>query len=167
MVIFNELAPDALTVRSSVGVVAPERMPWLSPNVPEMSAGESKPTHLRTPGCEHLISKLLAPGGGVGEGGAKEGAAEEGGAEEGGAEAAELPPEPPPPPPLQAATAKTSAQSERFLMGCSAGAHRGMVARIQRPATPPAESIAHGNPPPNTRNLGVPAGAGPNVVLKS
>jgi len=31
IVIFKELAPDALTVRSSVGVVAPERMPWLSP----------------------------------------------------------------------------------------------------------------------------------------
>jgi hypothetical protein len=43
-------------------------MPWLSPYVPEMSAGESKPTHLRTPGCEHRVMKLALLGGGVGEG---------------------------------------------------------------------------------------------------
>ncbi|HEY1288881.1 MAG TPA: hypothetical protein VGF58_11200 [Burkholderiales bacterium] len=126
MVNFNELVPEALTLASSTGVDAPERIPELSPNMPEMSAGESKPTHLMTAGCEHLVVKFALVAGGAGEGGAEEngadedgaeeGGAEEGGAEEGVAEATEPPPEPPPPP-LQAATAKaTSAQSEGFLM---------------------------------------------------
>src|ERR1051325_7526980 len=102
IVIFNELAPEALTLESSTGAAAPERMmPELSPNPPAISAGESKPTHFRTPGCAHRVVKFALLGGGVGEE---------------GAEVAAPSPEPPPPP-LQAATAKaTSAQSEGFLM---------------------------------------------------
>jgi hypothetical protein len=99
---FNELAPEALTLASSAGAAAPERMmPELSPNVPAMSAGESKPTHLRTPGCEHLVVKLLLPAGG---------------AEEGGAEATVPSPEPPPPPLQEASARVRSAASERCLV---------------------------------------------------
>src|SRR4051794_2443640 len=70
---FNELAPEALTLGSSVGVVAPDRMPVLLPYVPAMSAADSKPTHRRTSGCAHRVLKsaLLAGGvvgGGVGVG---------------------------------------------------------------------------------------------------
>jgi hypothetical protein len=47
---FSELAPDALTLVSNAGVEAPEKMPELLPNPPEMSEAESKATHLITPG---------------------------------------------------------------------------------------------------------------------
>src|SRR5690349_23443461 len=68
-----------------------------------MSAGESNPTHLSTPGCEQRVVKFALLGGGVGD-------------EVGGAEAPELSPEPPPPPP-HAATAKVRiAANERFLI---------------------------------------------------
>jgi hypothetical protein len=46
----RELLPEAFTVVSSVGVVAPANIPELSPHVPMMSLAESKPTHLITPG---------------------------------------------------------------------------------------------------------------------
>jgi len=83
IVIFNELAPEALTLESSTGAAAPERMmPELSPNPPAISAGESKPTHFRTPGCAHRVVKFALLGGGVGEE---------------GAEVAAPSPEPPPP----------------------------------------------------------------------
>src|ERR1044071_4543915 len=99
MVNFSELAPEVLTLGSSTGVDAPDRDPELSPHVPVMSDAESKPTHLRTPGCAHLVAKSAVSVGGAGEG---------------GAEAPEPVPEPPPPP--QAASAKVkSAASERFL----------------------------------------------------
>ena len=104
MVNFSELAPEALTLGSSTGVDAPERLPELSPHVPVMSDALSKPTHLRTPGCAHLVAKSAVPVGGAEEG-----------AGEGAAEAAEPSPELPPPP--QAASAKVrSAASERFLI---------------------------------------------------
>src|ERR1043166_7744729 len=70
-----------------------------------MSAGESKPTHFRTPGCEHRVVKLALLGGGVEE----------------GAEVAAPSPEPPPPPPQAATATLRSAPNERFLMGRSSG----------------------------------------------
>jgi hypothetical protein len=76
-------------------------MPELSPYVPAMSAGESKPTHLSTPGCAHLVVKLAVPGGGVG-------------VEEEGAEPTPEPPSPPPPP--QAATVEIRSAIETSLM---------------------------------------------------
>jgi hypothetical protein len=65
MVNFNELAPEALMVGSSTGVDAPERDPELSPYVPAMSDAVSKPTHLSTPGCAHLVAKSAVPAGGL------------------------------------------------------------------------------------------------------
>src|SRR6185369_6891693 len=100
MVNFSELAPEALTVGSSTGVDAPARDPELSPHVPARSDAESKPTHLSTPGCAHLVAKSAVPAGGTGEE---------------GADAAEPSPELPPPPQAVSARVK-SAASERFFI---------------------------------------------------
>ena len=62
---FSELVPEALTLVSRDGVVAPERMPELSPYVPEISEAASKPTHFSTPVCAHRVGKSWLPGGGV------------------------------------------------------------------------------------------------------
>ena len=62
MVNFSALAPEALTLVSSAGVVAPEKMPELSPSkVPEISEAASKPTHFITPGCAHRVVKSWLP----------------------------------------------------------------------------------------------------------
>src|SRR5258708_5207581 len=70
---------------SSVGVVAPLKIPATLPTVPTMSDELSNPTHFTTLGSAHLVAKSWAPTGGGGGGGG------------------EPPPEPPPdpePPPL-------------------------------------------------------------------
>jgi len=55
MVMINEPAPDALTLKSIEGVVAPLVMPKLSPQPPAIVEAESKSTHLITPGWAHLV----------------------------------------------------------------------------------------------------------------
>ena len=64
MVNFSELAPEAMTLLSSAGVDAPERMPELLPYVPEISEAASKPTHFITPGRAHRVGKSWLPVGG-------------------------------------------------------------------------------------------------------
>jgi hypothetical protein len=61
MVNISELAPEALTLVSSAGVVTPEVMPELLPIVPEISEAASKPTHLITPGWAHRVGKSWLP----------------------------------------------------------------------------------------------------------
>src|SRR6185369_12669898 len=122
MVNFNELAPEALTLASSTGVVAPERMPELLPYVPAMSAAASKPTHLRA--CWHLVVKSAVLVGGVtdggvvvGGGGVVVGGVVGGVVFEGGAEPTGEPPPASPPAPQAHRTKAISEASKRFLIG--------------------------------------------------
>src|SRR5262249_16702899 len=84
----SELAPEALTLVSSVGFSvgspAAAKMPKLAELSPlGMSAALSKPTHLPTSGFAQRSAKLRAPAGGFPGGGGEGGAGGDGG--EGGA----------------------------------------------------------------------------------
>ena len=113
---FNELAPEALTLVSSAGVAAPERIPLLLPHVPAISAAPSKPTHLITPGCWHLAVKSALLAGGEVLGGWVDGCVDGCEGDEGAAADGEVPFAESPPPPQAAIARLRSAASERFLM---------------------------------------------------